>query len=110
MHIPKDERSKLDSKSLKCVFVGYCKTQKAFRLYDPSTKKIKISRDVIFDEEHGVSQDPTSGLIPTVSDLLQETDWEHGEDGGATPAGRAVESVPDVSETVRDDDQFHLRR
>ena len=50
IHIPKAERRKLDSKSIKCYFVGYSLTQKAYRFWDPSTRKIKISRDVIFDE------------------------------------------------------------
>lgn len=49
-HIPKDERSKLEPKGQKCKFVGYSETQKAFRLYDPSSGKVKISRDVIFNE------------------------------------------------------------
>lgn len=47
-HISKDERSKLDPKGLKCKFVGYSETQKGFRLYDPSSGKVKISRDVQF--------------------------------------------------------------
>ena len=50
IHIPKAERRKLDWKSIKCYFVGYSLTQKAYRFWDPSTPKIKISRDVIFDE------------------------------------------------------------
>lgn len=66
MHIPKDERSKLDSKNLKCRFVGYCETQKVFRLFDPLSKKVKISRDVIFREESGLAQGPERGRIKKV--------------------------------------------
>ena len=51
IHIPKVERQKLDLKSLKCFFVGYSLTQKAYRFWDPVSRKIKISRDVIFDEQ-----------------------------------------------------------
>ena len=51
VHVPRSERSKFDSKSIKCVHVGYCETQKAFRLYDPNSRKVLISRDVIFNEE-----------------------------------------------------------
>lgn len=32
MHIPHDERSKFSPKARKCKFVGYCETQKGFRL------------------------------------------------------------------------------
>ena len=74
MHVPKDERSKLDSKSLKRRFIGYSETQKAFRLFDPSSNKVKISRDVIFREESGPPQDAECGAMKTISDLLSDTD------------------------------------
>ena len=35
VHIPKDERKKLDSKSRKCILMGYGTTTKGYRLYDP---------------------------------------------------------------------------
>jgi len=49
-HIPKDERSKLDDKAKCCVFLGYSDQSKAYRVYDVKTKKIIISRDVVFHE------------------------------------------------------------
>ena len=51
VHVPKDERKKLDSKSKKCIFMGYGTTTKGYRLYDPLKKKIVFSRDVIFNEQ-----------------------------------------------------------
>ena len=30
-HIPKDERIQLDTKSIKCVFIGYCIDKKAYK-------------------------------------------------------------------------------
>ena len=85
MHVPKDERSKLDSKSLKCRFIGYSETQKAFRLFDPSSNKVKISRDVIFREESGPPQDAECGAMNTISDLLSDTDWEDADDERLKP-------------------------
>lgn len=49
VHIPKEKRSKLDSKSNKCVMVGYATN--GYRLYDPEKRKIIVSRDVVFDEK-----------------------------------------------------------
>ena len=46
----KETRKKLEDKSLKCVFLGVSETFKAYKLYDPLTKKVVVSRDVIFDE------------------------------------------------------------
>ena len=51
MHIPKEDRRKLDSKSRKCIFVGYDKEAKGYRLYDQEAKEILLSCDVVFQEE-----------------------------------------------------------
>ena len=50
------ERSKLDSKSRKCVFLGFEKSVKDYRLWDPISKKTVTSRDVIFDETFMLKQ------------------------------------------------------
>jgi hypothetical protein len=49
-HIPKDERRKLDAKSVKCIFLGYCDDHKAYKLFDLSAHKLIASRYVIFHE------------------------------------------------------------
>lgn len=49
-HVPDQKRKKLDDKGEKCIFSGYDKRSKAYRLYNPLTKKLIISRDVEFDE------------------------------------------------------------
>eukprot|EP00253_Pinus_taeda_P003406 PITA_03406 len=50
-HVPNQLRNKLDSKGEKCVFIGYCDESKAYKLYNPSTKKLIVSRDVQFIED-----------------------------------------------------------
>ena len=50
-HIPDQLRKKLESKRKKCIFIGYSEESKAYRLYNPSTNKFVISRDVQFIEE-----------------------------------------------------------
>lgn len=49
--IDSHNRSKLDEKSIKCIFVGYCAKSKAYRLYVPVGGKVIISRNVVFNEE-----------------------------------------------------------
>ena len=50
VHVPQEYRKKLDSKSIKCFFLGFDRETKAYRLFDQSKKKIILSRDVVFDE------------------------------------------------------------
>jgi hypothetical protein len=50
VHIPKENRKKLDAKAIKCIFIGYCSEYKANKLFDPSTHKVFASRDVFFHE------------------------------------------------------------
>jgi transposase InsO family protein len=47
--IPDARRTKLDDKSEKCIFVGYGDRRMGYKLYNPITKKVIISRDVIFE-------------------------------------------------------------
>lgn len=58
VHIPHASRSKLYSKAVGCMMVGYCSEAKAYRLWNPATRRIVISRDVIFDET--ISPSPAS--------------------------------------------------
>ncbi|KAE8695859.1 U-box domain-containing protein 31 [Hibiscus syriacus] len=50
VHINSAERSKLDAKSNKCVFVGYGGDEFGYRFWDYENRKIIRSRDVIFNE------------------------------------------------------------
>lgn len=61
VHVPNEKRSKLDSKSEKYVFVGYDSSSKGYKLYNPITQKIVISRDVEFDEENTWEWDTQEG-------------------------------------------------
>ena len=47
VHVPRDERSKLDAKARQCIFIGYGQDEFGYRLYDPVEKKVIRSRDVV---------------------------------------------------------------
>ena len=50
LHMPKEQRSKLDSKSTSCIFVGYGDAEFGYKLWDPKEKKMIRSRDIVFHE------------------------------------------------------------
>ncbi|KAJ7976200.1 Retrovirus-related Pol polyprotein from transposon TNT 1-94 [Quillaja saponaria] len=50
-HVPDQERSKLDDRSVKYVFIGYDSNSKWYKLYNPRNGKIIVSRDVEFNED-----------------------------------------------------------
>ena len=50
-HIDSENRTKLEAKSKKCVFVGYEINEFGYRLWNFENHKIIRSRDVIFNEK-----------------------------------------------------------
>ena len=72
-HVSNEQRKKLDNKSVKCIFTGYSSESKAYRLYNPITKKIIISRDVEFLENQSWDRpvdeySRTSSKVPTIDE------------------------------------------
>ena len=58
----------MDSKSRKCIFLGFEKGVKGYRLWDPISKKTVTSKDVIFDETFMLKQNEPE----TCDDTSQE--------------------------------------
>ena len=48
--------------AVKCIFVGYGLCEKGYRVYDPRTRKIILSRDVYFDETASWKWENTSNV------------------------------------------------
>ena len=92
VHVPKDERGKLDSKTKKWVLLGYGSVQKGYRVYDHLTRKVFYSRNVKFDErETGRPpvEEEESPQRPLILDSVDESesDRERGdEDKSSTGA------------------------
>jgi hypothetical protein len=48
VHVPKENRSKLDKKVVKCIFIECKEGMKGYKLWDLSSRKIVYSRYVVF--------------------------------------------------------------
>ncbi|KAM7488108.1 hypothetical protein LguiB_025592 [Lonicera macranthoides] len=86
-HVPDSKRTKLDDKSLSCVLLGVSEESKAYRLYDPVSRKIIVSRDVIFEEDQNWNWD-TSHEESIIADL----EWGDSEDEVAIVDGNGAEN------------------
>ena len=84
-HILDQERSKLDHKSKRYIFIGYDSSSKGYKLYNPNSSKIVISRDVEFDEEDfwewSTQEEEKYDFFP----FLEEEEEESRNDEPTTP-------------------------
>ncbi|GBL94431.1 Retrovirus-related Pol polyprotein from transposon TNT 1-94 [Araneus ventricosus] len=96
--IPNSQRKKLDDKCKKMIFIGY--SSMGYRLLDPTTKRIIISKNVKFNEEKKSSND-FNYVSPNIdgSELDAENQSEESETDIFVPS---TELSEDTSEgTVR---------
>ena len=44
---------KLDDRSIPGILIGYADGAKAYRIFDPAAQRVRVSRDVVFNESRG---------------------------------------------------------
>ena len=54
MHVPKEQRSKLDDKATPCIFIRYGDEEFGYKLWDLEKQKIVRSKDVVFHEHETI--------------------------------------------------------
>ncbi|PKI36228.1 hypothetical protein CRG98_043380, partial [Punica granatum] len=70
-HVPQTKRSKLDEKSEPGIFVGYSLQSKGYRVFQPQTDRVIVSRDVVFLEEEKWSWNNENQVKSSVSSPQQ---------------------------------------
>lgn len=112
-HVPKDKRSKLEPKAIKCIMLGYGLTPSTYRLWDMENDKLIIGRNVTFNEKSLIGQEnyqSASGIE------LDESDEEDENNFKETIANNQNESFAnnertEIDETsIEEQDPINLRR
>ncbi|RVW31737.1 Retrovirus-related Pol polyprotein from transposon TNT 1-94 [Vitis vinifera] len=104
VHIPKDERSKLDAKTRPCVFIGYGQDELGYRFYDSVQKK--LVEDEAHDDQHDM------GDVETPTQVEDEAhDDQHDMGDVETPTQVEVDDdVHEQSPTVEAPSNIPLRK
>ena len=77
-HVPSEVRHKMDARSIKCVFLSYPDERKGYKCYDPSTRRVYISRDVVFDEKDSWYGSKKEVMVPDIDKpYVQREQVEH---------------------------------
>ena len=101
-------QDKLDRKSNPCIFIGYSSESKAYRLWNPETRKVLKSRDVKFLEriyQAEVAAQKSDSII--FESFFEDSETTKEEHEMIDPEGVNVEvSIRNISPTDIQDDTF----
>lgn len=97
-HVPVEKRKKFDDKSEKCIFIGYSDRTKRYKLFNPKTSTVIISRDVEF-LEHEEWNWTHKKFEDMGIHLLEDSDVVEKE--VAVPQQQSISPVPHLSEATR---------
>ncbi|RDX87768.1 hypothetical protein CR513_30719, partial [Mucuna pruriens] len=98
VHVPKDERSKLDMKTRQCIFIGYGLDEYGYMMYDLVEKKLVRSHDVQFMEDQTIED------IDKVKKSTLEKDNSLFE---INPVRTSVHDLDTTDNNVQNDEQHN---
>jgi hypothetical protein len=84
-HIPKDKRNKLEPSGKKGIFVGYSDSSKAYKICIPEQHKIKVNRDIMFNERMAFRKSIEENIEEEEIEELDEESTENINDEKELP-------------------------
>ena len=96
VHVPKEQRTKLDYKATPCIFLGYSEEEFDYILWDPKVKKFIRSKGMIFHEDQtlGDSDEQRGGAEKGFNPLASDDEEQQGD---------INEVVPDIPKADNDE-------
>jgi hypothetical protein len=101
--------TKLQDRGKPMVFLGYVEGSKAYKVFDPKSGRVQVTRDVVFDEGASWDRDATDGMhSPPSSDFSVEyivtQEPERAELSTPTPAtpkhGAVAHDAPSLTASL----------
>lgn len=100
VHVPKQKRRKLDDKAKRGIYVGHDELSKGYRIADPKSHKISVSRDVIFMK--GKLLIPNNNLIDFNFKQKNKDDDDDDEDDDGWETEDSEDDDRLTIQTIRD--------
>ncbi|KAL0436856.1 UNVERIFIED_CONTAM: protein NRT1/ PTR FAMILY 2.7 [Sesamum radiatum] len=112
-------RTKLDDRSKKMVFLGYDESSKGYKCFDPIANKVVISRDVEFEEDASWNWNTQKGemyhFLPHQKEDDEEQEIEGNNSTPSTPSSsdqspryRSINDIYNATERMNGDNLFCL--
>lgn len=100
VNVPKQFLTKLDPRAKKMILVGYESSSSNYRVFDPVTKKITVSRDVTFRETIGPALSEKEGemgvlIFPKLEEVPVPAERESDEEDDDDECFEQAEEIPD---------------
>lgn len=111
-HVPKENRQKWDKKAVKCILVGFDDHTKGYRLYNPNSRKVFISRDVTIMENIKKSvalniEEPVQEVTDSVG--VSASKMEDFKENGQ-PTDELDDSEPETTSGISNDQPRRSQR